>query len=117
TTVSEDTGVSLVNMNGGSALNYLLLGLCNIWWISTANKVGRRPVFLFTTLICSLAGIWQGRVNGTAQWFLSNILNGVGTSAYQAVIQLSVFDMFFAHERGITQGPYGVYENTVQDGA
>lgn len=101
TTVSEDTGVSLVNMNGGSALNYLLLGLCNIWWISTANKVGRRPVFLFTTLICCLAGVWQGRVNGTAQWFLSNILNGVGTSAYQAVIQLSVFDMFFAHERGM----------------
>jgi hypothetical protein len=25
TTVSEDTGVSLTNMNGGSALNYLLL--------------------------------------------------------------------------------------------
>jgi MFS family permease len=101
TTVSEDTGVSLVNMNGGSALNYLLLGLCNIWWISTANKVGRRPVFLFTTLICCLAGVWQGRVHGTAQWFLSNSLNGVGTSAYQAVIQLSVFDMFFAHERGM----------------
>ncbi|KAI4724370.1 MFS general substrate transporter [Aureobasidium sp. EXF-10728] len=101
TTVSKDTGVSLVNMNGGSALNYLLLGLCNIWWISTANKVGRRPVFLFTTLICCLAGVWQGRVHGTAQWFLSNVLNGVGTSAYQAVIQLSVFDMFFAHERGM----------------
>ena len=101
TTVSEDTGVSLVNMNGGSALNYLLLGLCNIWWISTANKVGRRPVFLFTTLICCMAGVWQGRVHGTAQWFLSNSLNGVGTSAYQAVIQLSVFDMFFAHERGM----------------
>lgn len=28
------------------------------------------------------------------------VLNGLGTSAYQAVIQLSVFDMFFAHERG-----------------
>ncbi|THW08599.1 MFS general substrate transporter [Aureobasidium pullulans] len=101
TTVSEDTGVSLVNMNGGSALNYLLLGLCNIWWISTANKIGRRPVFLLTTLICCMAGVWQGRVHGTAQWFLSNSLNGVGTSAYQAVIQLSVFDTFFAHERGM----------------
>lgn len=27
-------------------------------------------------------------------------LNGLGTSAYQAVIQLSIFDTFFAHERG-----------------
>ncbi|KAK7535543.1 hypothetical protein IWX49DRAFT_593979 [Phyllosticta citricarpa] len=31
TTVSEDTGVSLTNMNGGSALNYMLFGLVNIF--------------------------------------------------------------------------------------
>jgi MFS family permease len=100
TTVSEDTGVSLVNMNGGSALNYLLLGFCNVWWIPFAMKYGRRSVFIFTTMICMCAGIWLGRMNGTAQWMLAMVLNGVGTSAYQAVIQLSIFDMFFAHERG-----------------
>ncbi|KAB2578390.1 putative MFS-type transporter [Lasiodiplodia theobromae] len=100
TTVSEDTGVSLTNMNGGSALNYLLLGFVNILWIPTAMKVGRRPVLLLTTLICTSAGIWTANFTGTAQWMLSNVLNGVGTSAYQAVIQLCVFDMFFVHERG-----------------
>lgn len=31
---------------------------------------------------------------------LSMCLNGLGTSAYQAVIQLSIFDTFFAHQRG-----------------
>lgn len=67
-TVSEDTGVSLTNMNGGSALNYLLLGFCNIYWIPTAMKIGRRPVFLVTTTICMCAGVWLGRLNGTASW-------------------------------------------------
>ncbi|KAK0659534.1 putative MFS-type transporter [Lasiodiplodia hormozganensis] len=100
TTVSEDTGVSLTNMNGGSALNYLLLGFVNMLWIPTAMKIGRRPVLLLTTLICTGAGIWSANFTGTAQWMLSNVLNGVGTSAYQAVIQLCVFDMFFVHERG-----------------
>ncbi|KIW79602.1 hypothetical protein Z517_06214 [Fonsecaea pedrosoi CBS 271.37] len=100
TTVSEDTGVSLTNMNGGSALNYLLLGFVNIFWIPTAMKIGRRPVFLATTIICMAAGVWLGKVNGTASWMLSMTLNGVGTAAYQAVIQLSVFDMFFVHQRG-----------------
>ena len=99
-TISEETGVSLTNMNGGSALNYLLLGFVNIFWIPLAMKIGRRPVFLATTIICMLSGIWTGKFHGTAQWMLSIALNGVGTSAYQAVIQLSVFDMFFAHERG-----------------
>lgn len=100
TTVSEETGVSLSNMNGGSALNYLLLGLVNILWIPTAMKIGRRPVLLITTLICTSSAVWQGNFTGTAQWMLANVLNGVGTSAYQAVIQLCVFDMFFVHERG-----------------
>ncbi|KAL6246911.1 hypothetical protein RBB50_006218 [Rhinocladiella similis] len=100
TTVSTETGVTLTNMNGGSALNYLLLGFVNIFWIPTAMKIGRRPVFLVSTAICMCAGIWLGYFNGTASWMLAMTLNGVGTAAYQAVIQLSVFDMFYTHQRG-----------------
>ncbi|EXJ86150.1 hypothetical protein A1O1_06520 [Capronia coronata CBS 617.96] len=100
TTVSEDTGVSLTNMNGGSALNYLLLGFVNIFWIPSAMKIGRRPVFIASTVVCMCAGVWLGEFHGTASWFLAMVLNGIGTSAYQAVIQLSVFDMFFTHQRG-----------------
>lgn len=100
TTVSDETGVTLTNMNGGSALNYLLLGFVNILWIPTAMKIGRRPVFLLSTVICMCAGIWLGKFTGTGQWMLSMVLNGIGTAAYQAVIQLSVFDMFFTHQRG-----------------
>ncbi|KAK5112560.1 hypothetical protein LTR85_011252 [Meristemomyces frigidus] len=99
-TVSEDTGVSITNMNAGSALNYLLLGFGNIFWIPMAMKLGRKPVFLATTCFCLGAAVWLGEFHGLAQWMLSMILNGVGTSAYQAVIQLSVFDMFYVHERG-----------------
>lgn len=87
-------------MNGGSALNYLLLVFVNIFWIPAAMKIGRRPVFLITTVLCLSAGVWLALFHGTGQWFAAQILNGLGTSAYQAVIQLSVFDMFFAHERG-----------------
>jgi hypothetical protein len=46
------------------------------------------------------AAIWLGRFKGTAQWMLAMSLNGIGTSAYQAVIQLAIFDMFFVHDRG-----------------
>ncbi|KAF2083890.1 MFS general substrate transporter [Saccharata proteae CBS 121410] len=99
-TVSEDTGVSLTNMNGGSALDYLLLGFVNIFWIPAAMKIGRRPVFIATLIICTASAVWGGCFHGTAQWMINNVLNGFGTSAYEAVIQLSVFDTFFVHERG-----------------
>ncbi|KAL1845092.1 hypothetical protein VTK73DRAFT_1151 [Phialemonium thermophilum] len=100
TTVSDETGVTLTNMNGGSALNYLLLGFVNVWWIPVANKVGRRFVFLATTLFCLVAAVMLGKFHGTGMWYGSQVINGIGTSAYQAVIQLAIFDTFFVHERG-----------------
>lgn len=93
-------------------------------------KIGRRPVLLITTLFvlgidsrhitqndngdtaltCGphSAGsmVWQAVFNGAAEWYLSCALNGVGTSAYQAVIQLSIFDMFFVHQRSTSLSFY-----------
>ncbi|KAK7526462.1 uncharacterized protein IWZ02DRAFT_487983 [Phyllosticta citriasiana] len=86
TTVREDTGVSLTNMNGGSALNYLLLGLVNIFWIPACMKIGRRPVLLLTTILTLASALWTGFSHGTAQWMFSMVLGGFGTSAYEAVI-------------------------------
>lgn len=100
TEVAEDIRVSLTNMNGGSALNYLLLGFGNVFWIPAAMKIGRRPIFLGTILFVIGSAVWTSHLTGVAQYMLSNVLNGVGTSAYEAVIQLSVMDMFYVHERG-----------------
>lgn len=36
-TVSEEAHVSLEQMNGGSAVNYLLLGFCNLLWVPTVS--------------------------------------------------------------------------------
>ncbi|KZF20415.1 MFS general substrate transporter [Xylona heveae TC161] len=100
TSISEQTHVSITDLNGGGALNYLLLGFVNIFWIPIAMKFGRRLVFLATTAICLAGTVWTGSFNGTGQWFGSNILSGIGTAAYEAVIQLVIFDIFFAHQRG-----------------
>jgi MFS family permease len=69
-------------------------------------KIGRRPVLLITTLFVLGSMVWQAEFNGAAQWYLSCALNGVGTSAYQAVIQLSIFDMFFVHQRSTSLSFY-----------
>ncbi|KAJ5768345.1 hypothetical protein N7533_000928 [Penicillium manginii] len=100
TLISEDTGVSLTNMNGGSALNYLLLGFFNIIWIPTAMKVGRKIVYILSLLLLVGGSVWGKYYTGTAQYYIMLAIQGVGTAAYQALIQLTIFDMFFTHERG-----------------
>lgn len=81
-------------------------GFANIFWIPLAMKIGRRPVLLITTLFVLASMVWQAEFDGSAQWYLSCALNGVGTSAYQAVIQLSIFDMFFVHQRSTSLSFY-----------
>ncbi|RJE18032.1 MFS transporter, partial [Aspergillus sclerotialis] len=100
TVVSADTGITLTDMNGGSALNYLLLGFVNILWIPSAMKFGRKIVYILSLVFVMASGIWGGFYEGTGQYYVMEIVNGIGTSAYQALIQLTIFDMFFAHERG-----------------
>mgnify|MGYP001658118254 CR=1 FL=1 len=90
TMISSETGVSLNNMNGGSALNYLLLGFFNIIWIPSAMKFGRKIVYILSLLILLGGSVWGGFYTGTTQYYIMLAIQGVGTAAYQALIQLTV---------------------------
>lgn len=77
-------------MNGGSALNYLLLGFFNVIWIPTAMKLGRKIVYILSLLFVLGSGIWGRFFEGTAQYYVMLAIGGIGTAAYQALIQLTV---------------------------
>ena len=105
-TIVKMTGSTMEIMNGGGALNFLLLGLVNIFWIPIAMKIGRRFCFLMTLLFCIGSSCWTATFTTVGGWYGSNIISGLGTSAYEAIIQLVVFDIFFDHERGRMLGVY-----------
>lgn len=77
-------------MNGGSALNYLLLGFFNIIWIPTAMKFGRKIVYILSLLLLVGGSVWGKYYTGTAQYYIMLAIQGIGTAAYQALIQLTV---------------------------
>lgn len=100
TEIAEETNVSLTNMNGASGLNWLLLGFANLIWIPIAMKFGRKIVYIASLIIMVVMYTWSAVFTGTGQWYGACALGGLGTSAYQALIQLTIMDVFFAHERG-----------------
>ncbi|KAL3431492.1 major facilitator superfamily domain-containing protein [Aspergillus tetrazonus] len=106
TEVAEDIDVTMKDMNGGSALNYLLLGFVNVLWIPTAMKLGRKVVYICSMTIIMVSSVWNAYIYGVAQWYLNCFVGGIGQSAYQALIQLTVFDIFFAHQRGTMLAVY-----------
>lgn len=106
TVISDEIDVTIADMNGGSALNYLLLGFVNVLWIPTAMKFGRKIVYISSMTIVMAASVWNSYIYGTPQWYLNSLVGGIGQGAYQAIIQLTVFDIFFAHQRGTMLAVY-----------
>ena len=86
--------MTMKDMNGGSALNYLLLGFVNVLWIPTAMKLGRKVVYIFSMTIIMVSSVWNAYIYGVAQWYLNCLVGGIGQSAYQALIQLTVRPFF-----------------------
>jgi MFS family permease len=81
-------------MNGGSALNYLLLGFFNIIWIPSAMKFGRKIVYILSLVILLGGSVWGGFYTGTTQYYIMLAIQGIGTAAYQALIQLTVSTVY-----------------------
>ncbi|KAF1344827.1 major facilitator superfamily domain-containing protein [Delphinella strobiligena] len=102
----NNLGAAWTTMNGGSAVNYLLLSFCNILWVPTAMKLGRKFCYIGAMTINMLALIWNTYFDGPGQWYGLCIVGGFGTAAYEAIIQLTIFDIFFAHERGTMLAVY-----------
>ncbi|RDH39381.1 major facilitator superfamily domain-containing protein [Aspergillus welwitschiae] len=76
------------------------MGFFNIIWIPTAMRFGRKIVYILSLLFVLGSGIWGGFYQGVSQYYIMMVVNGIGTAAYQALIQLTIFDVFFTHERG-----------------
>lgn len=77
----------------------LVLGVFNFLWVPLANYIGKRPVFIFTTLLLAVAYLWGALAKSFENLFWSNNLAAFAGSAREAVAASIVNDVFFLHER------------------
>lgn len=51
---------------------------------------GRKIVFILSLVLVAASDIWGGLFYGTAQNYILSIIGGIGTAAYEALVQLTV---------------------------
>lgn len=91
----------------------LVLGAFNFFWVPLANYLGKRPVFVFASLLLSLSYLW-GAVADTFESLLwSNIIAAFAASSTEALGASIVNDLYFLHERANLMG---VYMNFISGG-
>jgi len=106
--ISEDTGITLTQLNLGTGFIFLLAGWGNLLWQPLALSVGRRPIYLLSLL--TLAAVTEGTawVDNFPQWAAVRILYGFLVAPVEALPEVSIPDTYFAHERGSYIGIYSL---------
>ena len=83
-----------------AAVNILMLGASNIWWVPLANTFGRRPITLISLLLLVFASMWAGLATTFSELLGARLLMGIGGGPADAVSPDVVGEIFFVHQRG-----------------
>lgn len=100
TQISEAQNVTIAQLNLGTGLMFLFLGWGCLIWQPIAMTYGRRGVYLASIVLSIAPMIWTPFSHGAGQWYAHRIVLGIVASPVESLPEVSVPDLFFAHERG-----------------
>ncbi|KAF5610096.1 major Facilitator Superfamily [Fusarium subglutinans] len=104
--ISQDTGISVADLVQGTGVMFLFLGWSCLFWQPIALTYGRRGVYLISTIAAVPLMVWTAYSRSAGEWYAHRILLGFFVSPIESLPEVSIPDIFFAHERGTWMSLY-----------
>lgn len=104
--ITSDTGISTAELVQGTGVMFLFFGWACLFWQPIALTYGRRGVYLITTFLTIPIMVWTAYSSSVGQWYAHRVLIGIVVSPIESLPEVTVFDLFFAHNRGTYMGLY-----------
>ncbi|RAL58773.1 hypothetical protein DID88_009187 [Monilinia fructigena] len=80
---------------------YLMgVGAIGVFYIPSARVWGKRHQFLLGTVILIFSSVWGGASKSYGSLLWARIFQGIGTAPFEALVNATVGDIYFVHERG-----------------
>ncbi|GAB1730824.1 hypothetical protein NU195Hw_g1757t1 [Hortaea werneckii] len=106
TPLAEALGITVGDINAGTGYLFLLCGWGLLFWQPFALQYGKRPTYLISIAATLALTMWGPYAASNGQWIAKNVLGGFFSAPIEALPEVSVSDVFFAHERGTFMGVY-----------
>jgi len=100
----NDLGISYEILNDSMATNYVGLAVGCLAFIPLVHKYGRRPLYMLSSVIQLAAALWSASLNSSAELLVSNLLAGIGGAISEAIVLITVIDLFFVHQHARSNG-------------
>lgn len=104
----KDFNASLEEVIDFTGVVILVLGFSNFIWVPISTSCGRRPVLIFSQLICFASSIWRAKATTYSSFMGATILNGIGAGPSETIQPAVIADIFFLHDRGFWNTVYWV---------
>ncbi|KAE8382452.1 major facilitator superfamily domain-containing protein [Aspergillus bertholletiae] len=95
-----DLNVTYTQLNNAMSVNYVGLSMGCVIFIPFAKKFGRRPVYLASTALMLVTSFWGAEIKTLAELYITNLLQGLAGATNEAIVQITIADLFFVHHRG-----------------
>lgn len=99
-------GFSYSILNDSYAIGCGTLALSAFLMIPFALKYGRRPVYIVSTMAQLAISIWSAKLQTVADLMLVNALGCAVGALSEVIVQMTVKDLFFVHQRGLMNTIY-----------
>ncbi|KAI8633644.1 major facilitator superfamily domain-containing protein [Xylariaceae sp. FL1651] len=97
--IAADLDITVNTLSQATAWVILLIGLSLFIFNPMAKKVGRRPVYAISSIIMLTGSVWGAVSQNYGSFLASRIYSGVGMAPYEVLVQCTIADMYFVHER------------------
>ncbi|KAF7561496.1 hypothetical protein G7046_g2645 [Stylonectria norvegica] len=87
-------------LNDSYAAGCASLAIGSLLLIPFALKFGRRPLYLFSSVLQFALSVWSAKMQTVADLMLINILQCLFGSLAEVIVQMTIADVFFVHQRG-----------------
>lgn len=102
----EELRFSYEILNDSYAIGCACLGIGAVILVPLSLKLGRRPLYLFSTIIQFGVSIWSAKMQTVADLMLINTVQCFFGALEEVIVQMTVSDIFFVHERGMMNSIY-----------
>ncbi|KAH8661855.1 major facilitator superfamily domain-containing protein [Xylariales sp. PMI_506] len=106
TNVANDYDIEVAEVSLTTGLYMMGLGIGSVIFSPTAILYGKRPVYLFSSILFILASVWCALSPNFTSLLLARIFQGVAVSPVECLPSATIAEIFFLHERAFRIGIY-----------
>jgi MFS family permease len=97
--IAAELNISINTLSQSTAWLILTIGLSVFITNPLAKIFGKRPIYLLSIVFLTIVNIWGAAANTYSSFLGSRIVGGFAMAPYEILVQATIGDMYFVHQR------------------